>query len=93
MNENAKDLFFSGQKYTFYRLSKFNVCVIMLVMHVIILFMHFIYNGVVCIFNIIVGDPHSILTLFYSGEGVDLPPPSRICVYTCVYAYTRANFL
>ena len=19
-----------------------------------------------------------------------LPPPSRICVYTCVYAYTRA---
>ena len=23
----------------------------------------------------------------------DLPPPSHICVYACVYAYTRANFL
>ena len=27
------------------------------------------------------------------GGGADLPPPSRICVYACVYAYTRADFL
>ena len=28
-----------------------------------------------------------------NGGGADLPPPSCICVYACVYAYTRANFL
>ena len=33
------------------------------------------------------------LTLTRGGEGADLPPPSRICVYACVYAYTRADFL
>ena len=27
------------------------------------------------------------------GVGADLPPPSRICVYAWVYAYTRANFV
>ena len=25
--------------------------------------------------------------------GADLPPPSRICVYACVYAYTHTDFL
>ena len=37
------------------------------------------------------------LTLFDSGRGVggeaDLPPPSHIRVYACVYVYKRANFL
>ena len=28
-----------------------------------------------------------------TGGGHICPPPSRICVYACVYAYTRANFL
>ena len=34
----------------------------------------------------------SDLTLFDSGGGADLPPPSRFRAYECVYAYTGANF-
>ena len=29
---------------------------------------------------------------YLTRGGADLPPPSRFCVYVCVYAYTRANF-
>ena len=33
----------------------------------------------------------NVVNLILPG-GADLSPPSRICVYACVYAYTCANF-
>ena len=35
----------------------------------------------------------SLTLLDPGGGGADLPPTSRNCVYACVYAYTRADFL